>query len=146
MRSVIIGFIALTTLITLTVFYMYIFSIQSGTHVEMTSNITSKTLEKGLYLTLYSMPNCNRSYYILEIQPLLNQTSLLILNICFKDDCKTYEKTLRTSESLTLNSPIISANESLNISISGSLVSPPDGEKIEDGRVKLKFIGICCSA
>lgn len=112
-----------------------------GVQVEMIGYITPKTLEKGLYQTVYGV--CNRTYYIIEVRPLLNESSLLILNVCFEDDCKTYRKILNESESLTIRSPYINKNESLNVSISGLLISPTDNRKIEKGRIELKFIGIC---
>jgi|GEM_PF-3040699 len=112
-----------------------------GVEVEMVGCITPKTLEKGIHQTIYGI--CNRSYYVIEIRPLLNSSSMLILNICYDDDCKTYRKVLKESESLTLYTPYLSKNESLNVSISGSIVSPTDNRTIEKGRVELKFIGIC---
>jgi hypothetical protein len=114
-----------------------------GVQVEMTGWITPKTLERGLHETVYGIHGCNKTYYTVEVHPLINESSLLILKVCFENDCKTYRKVLKGCESLILHGPCINENESLNISISGSLISTTTNEKIEEGKVELRFIGIC---
>jgi len=116
-----------------------------GSRVEMISKISPKTLEKGINQTVYGIRSefCNKTYYIVEIRPLINESSRLILKVCFENDCKTYRKVLKESESLTLRSPSIGRNESLNVSISGSLVSTNTNESIGKGQIELKFIGFC---
>ena len=141
MRSIIIGAVVVLIPSFILLISYLLPAPPHGVQVEMIGYITPKTLEKGIYQTVYGV--CNRTYYIIEIRPLLNESSLLILNVCFEDDCKTYRKILNESESLTIRSPYIGKNESLNVSISGLLISLTNNKKIEKGRIKLKFIGIC---
>ena len=116
-----------------------------GAEVEMISKISPKTLEKGINQTVYGIccEFCNKTYYLVEIHPLINESSLLILKVCFENDCKTYRTVLKKGECLTLRSPSIGRNESLNVSISGSLISTATNEKIEKGKIELRFIGVC---
>ena len=113
--------------------------------VEMIGRISPKTLEKGINETVYGICSefCNETYYIVEIRPLINESSLLILKVCFENDCKTYRRVLKESESLTLRSPSIGRNESLNLSFSGLLISTNTNESIKEGQIELKLIGVC---
>ena len=114
-----------------------------GVQVEMTGWITPKTLERGLHETVYGIHGCNKTYYTVEVHPLINESSLLILKVCFENDCKTYRRVLKESESLTLRSPSIGRNESLNLSFSGLLISTNTNESIKEGQIELKLIGVC---
>ncbi|WP_456327982.1 hypothetical protein [Archaeoglobus sp.] len=145
MRSIIAGAI-LALILSLLLVISYLSPLPThGSRVEMISKISPKTLERGINQTVYGIRSefCNETYYIVEIHPMINESSLLILKVCFENNCKTYRKVLKESESLTFRSPSIGRNESLNVSISGSLISTTTNEKIEEGQIELKLIGFC---
>jgi len=140
MRGFIVGAILASISLLLIISYLSPAPFHKA-RVEMIGKISPKTLEKGINQTVYGI--CNETYYIVEIRPLINESSLLILKVCFENDCKTYRKVLKESESLTLRSPSIGRNESLNLSFSGLLISTSTNESIKEGQIELKLIGVC---